>query len=231
MRKIKKIIVLLLIIVFSYNVYFLNFSNNNFSMQDDLIEKLSSNMPNYTRIDEIPEYLKNATIAVEDRRFYTHGGFDMRSIGRAAVVNLKEGEIKEGGSTITQQLAKNLFLTNEKSYIRKIKELGLALKIENKYSKDEILEMYLNVVYYGANSYGVAEASKKYFNKEVWQLSLGECAMLAGLTQAPSSYEPSKYYAKAKKRQEIVLKSMYRYGSIDEKVMEEGINETINICN
>lgn len=215
----KRKILLFILIMLSIGIY--TFANeidgNKYTINEDLIKQISTNIPKYTNIDKIPEDLKNAIIAVEDKRFYKHHGFDMIAIGRAFFINIKEGKIKSGGSTITQQLAKNLFLSGERSYKRKLKELLLAIKLESKYSKDEILEMYLNVIYYGSGAYGVQDASETYFSKDVSELSLIECAMLAGLPQAPSAYNPNKYFEKAKRRQKIVLELMAKNGYINKE--------------
>lgn len=159
-------------------------------------------------IKDIPKDLKNAIIAIEDTRFYKHHGVDIIGIGRAALAfTKKKGEI-QGGSTITQQLARNLFLTQDVTIERKIKEAIIAYQIERKFSKDEILEFYLNQIYFGAGAYGIEAASQTYFGKRTSQLTLSEAAMLAGLPQAPSAYDPFTYMEKAKARQAIVLGRM-----------------------
>jgi len=142
------------------------------------------------KLSEIPAYIKNATLVAEDRGFYTHRGFDLTGIIRAALTNLVKGGRGQGGSTITQQLVKNTIVGNEKSYSRKIKELILSYKIEQKFSKDEILEMYLNSIPYGGSSYGVEAAAERYFNKRVNSLTLAESAVLAALPKAPSALSP-----------------------------------------
>ncbi|SHJ87731.1 transglycosylase domain-containing protein [Paramaledivibacter caminithermalis] len=192
---------------------------NEFYFADqDLIKKVSSSTPDYTKIDKIPKELVDAILAVEDKRFYMHYGFDILGIGRAFISNLREGEVVQGGSTITQQLAKNLFLSSEKSLKRKLKELFIAVKIESLYTKEEILEMYLNTIYYGAGAHGIQAASKTYFNKNVEDLTVTQCTMLAGLPQAPSLYNPKKYLERAKKRQEIVVDSMSKNGYISKEI-------------
>lgn len=175
----------------------------------------------YTRLDEIPTSLQQAVVAVEDKRFYDHHGFDMEGILRATLVNLQQGEIGEGASTITQQLVKNLFLTHERSFGRKAEEFLLALSMEFNYSKDEILEMYLNTIYYGSSYYGIEEASEGYFGKRPRELQLPEAAMLAGLPNAPSLYSPYVDFMMAKKRQFIVLDAMVRAGYIDKTIAED----------
>ena len=176
---------------------------------------------NYVTIDKIPQSLQQAVIAVEDNRFYSHHGFDPEGIMRAALVNLQYGQIEEGASTITQQLVKNLFLSHEQSFGRKAEELLLALDMEANYSKDEILELYLNTIYFGSNYYGVREASLGYFGKEPSRLATPEAAMLAGLPNAPSLYSPYVDFIAAKKRQFVVLDAMVRVGYIDKQIAED----------
>jgi len=175
----------------------------------------------YVPLSEIPESLQQAVVAVEDSRFYSHHGFDPTGIARATLVNLQYGEIEEGASTITQQLVKNLFLSHEQSWGRKGEELLLALDIEANYSKDEILELYLNTIYYGSNYYGIGAASEGYFGKAPSELQLPESAMLAGLPNAPSLYSPYVDFLMAKKRQFVVLDAMVKNGYIDERMAED----------
>lgn len=220
----KKIILFILALVVCFiGINYLVYKNINetYATDEDLIGKISSDIPNYTKIDKIPKELIDAVIVVEDKRFFTHYGFDIIGIGRAFIANLKEGEVVQGGSTITQQLAKNLFLSSEKKLKRKVKELFIAIKIENQYSKEEILEMYLNCIYYGAGAYGIENASQTYFNKKVEELTLAECTLLAGLPQAPSRYNPKQYPERAKKRQSIVLDLMYKNQIIGKEVQEK----------
>ncbi|MCY6960054.1 transglycosylase domain-containing protein [Clostridium brassicae] len=231
MKKVAKFILLGIFIFLLANNSLFKSDNGKYSIKENLKNKISSNTPNYVEIDKIPQDLKNAIISTEDKRFFRHYGFDIVGIGRAFITNIRKGEIKQGGSTITQQLAKNLFLSDEKSYVRKFKELVLAIKLEAKYTKEEILEMYLNVIYYGEGAYGIENASLKFFNKHVWELSLEECAMLAGLPQAPSKYNPNKNFYRAKKRQEVVLKTMYKNGFINKKTMEKLKNKTATFAN
>src|SRR5699024_6492508 len=138
--------------------------------------------------DDIPDNLKNAFVAVEDERFEDHDGIDIMSIFGSMLENIKAGGIVRGGSTITQQLARDTYLTNDQTYQRKIKEIYLALEIEDHLSKEEILGAYLNRVFMGQNSYGVQAAANTYFNKDVKELNLAQCAALAGLVQSPSEY-------------------------------------------
>ena len=175
----------------------------------------------YVPLSEIPDSLQQAVVAVEDNRFYSHHGFDPTGIARAALVNIQYGQIEEGASTITQQLVKNLFLSHERSWGRKGEELLLALDIEANYSKDEILELYLNTIYYGSNFYGIGPASQGYFGKKPADLILPESAMLAGLPNAPSLYSPYVDSIAAKKRQMVVLDAMAKNGYIDEQMAED----------
>ncbi|MBQ7479852.1 MAG: transglycosylase domain-containing protein [Selenomonadaceae bacterium] len=175
----------------------------------------------YVTIDRISPDLQHAIIAVEDNRFYSHHGFDPEGIARASLVNLQYGQIEEGASTITQQLVKNLFLSQERSFGRKAEELMLSLAMEANYSKDEILALYLNTIYFGSNFYGIHDASKGYFDKNAAELSLAEAAMLAGLPNAPSLYSPYVDFLMAKKRQFIVLDAMTRYGYISREDAED----------
>ena len=162
----------------------------------------------------------DAVVAVEDSRFYSHHGFDPEAIARAALVNLQYGRIEEGASTITQQLAKNLFLSDEQSLDRKLEEALLSLDLEMHYSKDEILELYLNTIYFGSGFYGIHEASVGYFGREPHELDLPETSMLAGIPNAPSVYSPYVDFMLAKKRQIVVLDAMVRTGCITESVAE-----------
>ena len=138
--------------------------------------------------DDIPDLVREATISIEDDSFYEHPAFDWRGVARAVVVNLIRGRVVQGGSTITQQLAKNTFLTNERTISRKIKELVLAVRLEKEYTKDEILDLYLNQVPYGHNAYGIEAASRIFFEKSAKDLTLNEIAVLAALPQSPSHY-------------------------------------------
>ena len=172
-------------------------------------------------IERIAPDLQHAIVAVEDRRFYEHHGFDMTGVARATLVNIQHGRIEEGASTITQQLVKNLFFGSEQTFTRKAEELLLALDIEIACSKEEILEMYLNVVYYGGGFYGVQAASDGYFGKSPAALDLPEASMLAGVPNAPSEVSPFVNFIAAKKRQAIVLDTMQAQGMIDARTAED----------
>ncbi|HEX2972097.1 MAG TPA: penicillin-binding protein 1A, partial [Tepidisphaeraceae bacterium] len=172
------------------------------------VSQLSSSRIEPVTLAQIPMDLRNAVIAVEDRRFYDHSGFDPWSIGRAVLRDVRSGSLAEGGSTITQQLAKNLFLDSDKAWSRKLKELGYAIKINATYSKDEILELYLNSIYFGEGRWGVQGAAQQYFGKPVDKLTLAESALLAGLPKAPSAYSPVKHMPQALERRNLVLSLM-----------------------
>lgn len=175
--------------------------------------------------EQIPDYVKQATIAVEDQEFYQHKAFDWRAIIRAFFVNLISGRIVQGGSTITQQLAKNAFLTPERNFERKIKELVLAYWIEQRYSKNEILNLYLNQIPYGANAYGIEAAAQTYFNKSAKDLNLAEAATLAGLPKAPSYYSPwGSHKNELERRKNYILEQMFKLGFIDKEEKERAQN-------
>ena len=138
-------------------------------------------------IDDLPEYVVNAFVDTEDKRFFRHNGYDIKRIFKAGIINIKSGSKAQGASTISQQLIKNALLNNKKSYSRKIEEVVLAMKMEKKYSKKEILEMYLNTIYFGSNAYGIQNASLTYFNKSAQDLTLNEACCLAGLIKSPAA--------------------------------------------
>jgi len=181
-------------------------------------------------LEEIPVYLRQATIATEDRRFYEHAGLDWRGIGRAVLRDIRARRFKEGGSTITQQLAKVLFLTPEKTISRKLREAILALQIERRYRKDEILELYLNQVYMGSGAYGVEAAANKYFDKHVWELGLAECALIAGLPRGPTIYSPLIDPEKALYRRATVLRGLRDTGYITDEQYDQAVDEPLQLA-
>src|SRR5881296_463945 len=181
---------------------------------DELLTELHVERRIFVPLAHIPQTLRDAVIATEDRRFYSHWGIDPIGIARAIVQNYRRGRVVEGGSTITQQLTKVLFLTPDKSLDRKMKEAVLAIELERRYSKDRILEMYLNQVYFGNGAYGVEAASRTYFGKSVTELNVKEAALLAGLPRAPSTYSPFEHGEAAKRRREVVLRRMVEYGAL-----------------
>lgn len=174
-------------------------------------------IPTYISINAIPKDMKNAVIATEDRRFYEHGAIDPVGIIRAMIVNASAGETLEGGSTISQQVVKNVFLTQERTLTRKIQEVILSFLLEHYYSKDDILEIYLNTAYFGANATGLAEACETYYGIRPERLTLCQASLLAGLVQAPTYYNPLENYEGARRRQDIVLKLMAEQGYISKK--------------
>ena len=184
----------------------------------------------YVVLDDIPLSLRRAIIAVEDSHFYDHSGFDLTGIARAAIVNFEAGHIEEGGSTITQQLVKNLFLSQEQSFTRKAEELLLALDMERNFTKDEILELYFNTIYFGSNFYGIYDASKGYFGVEPTDLTIAESAMLAGLPNAPSVYSPYVDYMLAKKRQLVVIDAMVKANILTSSEAEKVKIDTITLA-
>ncbi len=180
-----------------------------------------------TAIDEISPYVTNAFISVEDRRFYEHGGYDARGILRATWSNLKARSFKEGASTISQQLVKNTHLSQEKTFKRKLQEFKLTRDLEKRYSKQEILERYLNTIYFGHSCFGVTSAAEFYFGKAPAELSLSEAALLAGLVKSPNNYSPFKNPENAKKRRRVVLACMLDCGSISAEEKQAAENEPL----
>lgn len=157
---------------------------------------------------DIPDMMKKAIVATEDRRFYDHGALDLVSVTRALVTNYMAGQTLEGGSTIAQQTVKNIFLSHDRTLARKIEELALAVRLEKNYTKDEILELYLNTIYFGHGAYGIKDAARTYFGKDVKDLNVSQCAMLAGLPQAPSVYDPITHPEEGIRRMAVVLTLM-----------------------
>ena len=198
-----------------------------FSSDEHVIKTFQTFHYEHVSIDEIPKYMKDAIISTEDKNFYNHDGYDIWGIARSILVNIVNKSARQGASTITQQLARVLFLSNEKTIIRKVKEIKIAARIEKSISKDKILEMYLNNVYLGSGAYGVGAAASTYFNKELSQLTLAECALIAGLPQAPSVYSPYKNIKLAEKRRNKVLKRMYIMKTITKSQYESALKEKI----
>ncbi len=199
--------------------------------EGNLITKLYLENRDLVTIDDVPDYVQNAFVAVEDTRFYQHHGIDIRSITRALYKDIMAGSKVEGGSTITQQLAKNVFLTSDKTWLRKTKEVVIALNLEKKYSKSKLLEMYLNRIYFGHGAYGIQAASKLYFNKNVNDLTAEEGALLAGIPKAPSTYSPILNLDNAKNRRDLILSIMEDRGFLtaEEAVRYQGRVVTLNV--
>ncbi|MBP1765310.1 MAG: mtgA 1 [Firmicutes bacterium] len=188
------------------------------------------NKKNQVALRQVPISLQQAVIAIEDNRFYSHIGIDIEGILRAILVNIQKGSIVEGGSTITQQLVKNLFLTQEQTVERKVEEALLAIDLELRYSKEEILEMYLSTIFFGANSYGIKDAAQNYFAKTPSELNLAESALLAGLPNGPSIYSPYVNLNAAKQRQALVLNAMVRNGYIGPMQAQEAKSAPLKLA-
>lgn len=181
------------------------------------------------RLQDLPRHVPQAFLAIEDQRFYDHGGVDEWALLRAAAVNIAAGETVQGGSTITQQLVKNLFLTPKRTLTRKLQEIALAARVERRLTKDEILELYLNRVYLGEQAYGVDAAARRYFGRPATALTPAQAAMLAALPKAPSSYAPTANFARAKQRQRVVLQTMVEAGFLSQAQAREAAREPIRI--
>ena len=186
---------------------------------------------NWVKLADIPKNMQNALIAIEDHKFYEHDGISPTSILRAILANVSEGEVAQGGSTLTQQFVKNTFLTHEQTMERKIEEAILSVVLEDKYSKDEILEMYLNTTYFGAGATGIHQASKAYFGKHVSRLTLEEAAVLAALPYAPSALNPLEHPIECKQRQMLVLNAMAKHGFITQDAADEAKAEYVYLTN
>lgn len=210
---------------FKPNIVTKFYANNG----EDVIKTFTAFTFSKVNLEEIPDNLKNAIIATEDKNFYKHHGYDVSGLIRSTVANVFAGHVVQGASTITQQLARILFLSNEKTFTRKIKELIVAVRIEKTIPKSKILEMYLNNVYLGSGAYGVEGASQIYFNKHLKDLTLAESALLAGLPQAPSVYSPFHDKELAIKRRNQVLKRMYRMRYITKDEYQSALDEKLHL--
>lgn len=192
---------------------------------EEKVEEIKSKV-NYTKISELPQMYLDAVISVEDHRFYKHSGIDIIAIGRAIINDIKAMDFVEGGSTITQQIAKNEYFTQEKKITRKIAEVFMAYEIEKNYLKDEILELYINTIYFGNGYYNIKDACEGYFGKSPNEMTAGECIMLAGIPNAPSVYNPKENPKLAKERQKQVADKMVEYGYLskekEDEILEEG---------
>lgn len=200
------------------------YSSDNILLSELYVEKRDP-----VPINKIPDVLIKALVATEDRNFFNHSGIYLKGIVRAIIKDIRAGSFVEGASTITQQLSKTLFLTSKKTITRKIQEAFLSFQLEKRYTKHEILELYLNQVYFGSGAYGVKFAAKKYFNKNVENLNLTECALLVALLKAPSKYSPYANLQLATSRRNIVLKQMLKEGIIEAKTYETAIAEDIHL--
>ena len=190
------------------------------------VESIKS-QKDYTSLSEIPKIYTVAVISVEDHRFEKHHGIDVIAIARAAFNDIRTMSFVEGGSTITQQLAKNMYFTQEKKITRKIAEVFMSYEIEKNYSKDEILELYVNTIYYGNNYYNIKSASLGYFDKLPKDLNSSECTMLAGIPNAPSLYNPKASSKLAKQRQKQVIQKMIKYGNLNKEDANKILDKNI----
>ena len=186
-----------------------------------------SNGISVVELDNIPKHTIDAFVAIEDKRFYNHNGVDYKGLLRAIFNNVKTFSFKEGASTISQQLIKNTHLTSDKTLKRKFSEIKLAFELEKRYNKNDILEKYLNTIYFGDNCYGISAASEHYFNKKPNDLDVNESAILAGIIKAPNNYSPINNETNCNKRKNLVLKEMYSQGYIDKQTFEENINKPV----
>lgn len=219
MKFIKKlfITIILLIIVACSIIFLIGQSYYSKALKEKplltRVEEITSK-ENFVKFEDMSSYYRNAVVSVEDHRFYDHGPVDFIAIARAFFTNIKNRELQEGGSTITQQVAKNIVFNQEVSWIRKVGEIFAAYDLEKNYSKKEIFELYVNTAYFGDGYYGIYEASYGYYNKHPKDLNLDEASMLAGVPNAPSVYAPTVNPDLAKKRQYHVLNTMLEYGYI-----------------
>jgi membrane peptidoglycan carboxypeptidase len=230
MKTIKKtisfifLIFLIIITVIGLNGYRMYKSAINEKPINEKIKEIKK-IDNYTKLEDISQTLKDAVIAVEDHRFYIHKGIDLLSTTKAIITNIKEKDIITGGSSITQQLAKNMYFSQEKKFSRKFAEIFVVSYLEENLSKEEILELYLNTIYYGNGYYGIGNASLGYFDKTPNELSKKEATILAGLPNAPSAYSLTEHKDLALKRQEQVVDAMVKYRYIEKKEKDIIINE------
>lgn len=224
------IIILTIIVVLAYLGIIYNEVNTE--IKAGKIEKTVEGIRSrntYVKKEKIDELYLKAVIAAEDRRYYSHGAVDVVGFSRAMYNNIISMKLKEGGSTITQQLSKNIFLDQRAEIDRKIKELFYSIELEKKYSKDDILELYVNTSYFGAGYYGIGPATKGYYDKTPEKLSLNEAAFLAGVPNAPSVYNPYEHYELALQRRNIVLRKMVYNGDITQEEALSVYNEKLNV--
>lgn len=226
MKKFVKFLIILILILTSLGLLIIG---NGYNMYKEAIQEMPiqekveeiRQKENYTKLSELPQIYINAVISVEDHRFYEHPGIDIIAIGRAIINDIKAMSFVEGGSTITQQIAKNEYFTQEKKFTRKVAEVFVAFELEKQYTKNEILELYINTIYFGNGYYNIKDAAKGYFGKSITNLSDSECIMLAGIPNAPSVYAPTQNPELAKQRQKQVAEKMVKYGYLTEKEKEE----------
>ena len=230
MKIIKKIIIFIILVVLFAGAIL---TYKGYSMYKEALDKISVKdkveqlraQENYTEFEDLPEFYVDAVLAAEDHRFYEHGALDYIGIARAIWTNIKFFELKEGGSSITQQVAKNVYFTQEKTALRKIAEVFMAFEIERNCDKDTILEIYVNTSYFGSGYYGIKEASNGYYDKEPIDMNEYESSMMAGVPNAPSIYAPTKNPDLASQRQRQVLEKMVRHNFITKEEMNEIIKK------
>ena len=247
--KISLIIILLLVIIaslfiggfliYSFSVSKVQFSaekiaENTLAIQvynaNNILIKEENTISNEkAKLSTLPTYVKEAFISIEDKDFYKHKGINYKRMVKAMLTNIKNMKLKEGASTISQQLIKNTHLSSQKTFSRKINEIFLALELEKQFTKEEILENYLNIIYFGDNSYGIESASKHYFSKPAKELTLDEACMLAGMIKSPNYYSPISNTDRCKKRRNLVLSEMLKDGKISEKIYSENITKNITL--
>ena len=222
MKKFVKFLIILILILTSLGLLIIG---NGYNMYKEAIQEMPIQVKveeirqkeNYTKLSELPQIYINAVISVEDHRFYEHNGIDVIAIGRAIINDIKAMSFVEGGSTITQQIAKNEYFTQEKKITRKVAEVFVAFELEKQYTKNEILELYINTIYFGNGYYNIKDAAKGYFGKSITNLSDSECIMLAGIPNAPSVYAPTQNPELTKQRQKQVAEKMVKYGYLTEE--------------
>lgn len=222
MKFIRKLLITILILIFLFASVLFLIGQTYYSKalkEKPLITRIEeiTNKENFVKFEDMSSYYRNAVISVEDHRFYDHGPVDFIAIARATFVNIKNKELKEGGSTITQQVAKNIVFSQESSFRRKLGEIFASYDLEKNYDKKEILELYVNTSYFGDGYYGIYDASYGYYNKAPKDLNLDESSMLAGVPNAPSVYAPTVNPNLAKKRQYHVINKMLEYGYISKE--------------
>jgi penicillin-binding protein 4 len=201
-----------------------------YDRNDELIsEHINEQKRTYIPLKEVPDIVKQIFIITEDARFYEHSGFDIAGVTRAAIINTKNRSLEQGGSTITQQLVRNIFLTHEKTFNRKLNELFYAYQLEKKLTKDEILELYLNAIYFQNGVYGIETAANYYFSRPLKQLSVGEIAFICAIPNNPALYDPLTHFAYTKKRQERILQTLLEKGVINEETYHAAKSERISL--
>lgn len=213
--------------VYEMEEYTPSLTTKVFDRNNKLIHEFSIEKRSMVPLEDIPVDLQNAVVAMEDRDFFSHPGFSIRGIVRAGLYDLLTGRAKQGASTLTQQLSRGVFLTQEKKLIRKIREIILAIQIEHQFSKREILQLYLNEIYLGSGAYGVKAAAKKYFDKELSELTTGEAALLVGLIPAPGRYNPFANPTLAKQRRDLVLDVMHQQNYISQEELQQAKQELL----